>query len=170
MPNSARSVTDQENRIIYIPLREELDLRAARSVVLQTLGHYALDHSATRDFGDYLRQRVESNYFAAAALIPEQPAIDLLQRSFDLNDLSIEDLKEAFYVSYEMPLTASRTSPPNTSGYRFTFFDAIPKASLRRPTKTTALTTRPPTRERSKGCEYLVTGVFAKRGRRARAS
>ena len=37
MPNSARSVTDQENRIIYIPLREELDLRAARSVVLQTL-------------------------------------------------------------------------------------------------------------------------------------
>ena len=102
MPNSARSVTDQENRIIYIPLREELDLRAARSVVLQTLGHYALDHSATRDFGDYLRQRVESNYFAAAALIPEQPAIDLLQRSFDLNDLSIEDLKEAFYVSYEM--------------------------------------------------------------------
>ena len=102
MPNSARSVTDQENRIIYIPLREELDLRAARSVVLQTLGHYALDHSATRDFGDYLRQRVESNYFAAAALIPERPAIDLLQRSFDLNDLSIEDLKEAFYVSYEM--------------------------------------------------------------------
>ena len=102
MPVSARSVTDQRNRIIYIPLREELDLRAARSVVLQTLGHYALDHSATRDFGDYLRQRVESNYFAAAALIPEQPAIELLQRSFNLDDLSIEDLKEAFYVSYEM--------------------------------------------------------------------
>lgn len=102
MPSTARSVTDQRNRIIYIPLREEVDLRAARSVVLQTLGHYALDHSATRDFADYLRQRVESNYFSAAALIPEQPAVDLLQRSFDQNDLSIEDLKEAFYVSYEM--------------------------------------------------------------------
>lgn len=102
MPSSARSVTDQRNRIIYIPLREEVELRAARSVVLQTLGHYALDHSATRDFGDYLRQRVESNYFAAAALIPEQPAVELLTRSFEQNDLSIEDLKEAFYVSYEM--------------------------------------------------------------------
>lgn len=102
MPTSARSVTDQHNRIIYIPLREEVDLRSARSVVLQTLGHYALDHSATRNFADYLRQRVESNYFAAATLIPEQPAVELLQRSFDENDLSIEDLKEAFYVSYEM--------------------------------------------------------------------
>ncbi len=102
MPSTARSVTDQRNRIIYIPLREEVELRAARSVVLQTLGHYALDHSATRDFGDYLRQRVESNYFAAATLIPEKPAVELLTRSFEQNDLSIEDLKEAFYVSYEM--------------------------------------------------------------------
>ena len=102
MPTSARSVTDQHNRIIYIPLREEVELRAARSVVLQTLGHYALDHSATRDFADYLRQRVESNYFAAAALIPERPAVELLRRSYDEDDLSIEDLKEAFYVSYEM--------------------------------------------------------------------
>lgn len=102
MPSSARSVTDQKNRIIYIPLREEVDLRSARSVVLQTLGHYALDHSATRDFGDYLRQRVESNYFAAAALIPEDPAVDLLRRSYQERQLSIEDLKESFYVSYEM--------------------------------------------------------------------
>ncbi len=102
MPSSARSITDQRNRIIYIPLREEVELRTARSVVLQTLGHYALDHSSTRDFGEYLRQRVESNYFSAATLIPEQPAAELLQRSFDQNDISIEDMKEAFYVSYEM--------------------------------------------------------------------
>ncbi len=102
MPSSARSVTDQKSRIIYIPLREEVDLRSARSVVLQTLGHYALDHSATRDFGDYLRQRVESNYFAAATLIPEGPAVELLRRSYEERQLSIEDLKETFYVSYEM--------------------------------------------------------------------
>lgn len=102
MPSSARSITDQRNRIIYIPLREEVELRTARSVVLQTLGHYALDHAATRDFGEYLRQRVESNYFSAATLIPEKPAAELLQRSFDQDDISIEDLKEAFYVSYEM--------------------------------------------------------------------
>ncbi len=102
MPSSARSVTDQRNRIIYIPLREEVELRAARSVVLQTLGHYALDHSVTHDFSDYLRQRIESNYFSAAALIPEKAAVELLQRSYDDDDVSIEDMKESFYVSYEM--------------------------------------------------------------------
>ncbi len=102
MPSSARSVTDQRKRIIYIPLREEVELRAARSVVLQTLGHYALDHSVTHDFSDYLRQRIESNYFAAAAAIPERAAVDLLRRSHADDDISIEDMKEAFYVSYEM--------------------------------------------------------------------
>jgi transcriptional regulator with XRE-family HTH domain len=102
MPSSARSITDQRNRIIYIPLREEVELRTARSVVLQTLGHYALDHASTRDFGEYLRQRVESNYFSAATLIPEGPAVELLRRSHEQHDISIEDLKEAFYVSYEM--------------------------------------------------------------------
>ena len=102
MPSSARSITDQRNRIIYIPLREEVELRAARSVVLQTLGHYALDHKANHNFADYLRQRVESNYFSAATLIPQDAAVDLLRRSHGQDDISIEDLKEAFYVSYEM--------------------------------------------------------------------
>ena len=64
MPRSARSVTDQRRRVIYIPDRDGLTLRAARSVVLQTLGHFALDHQTTGDFADYLRQRIESNYLS----------------------------------------------------------------------------------------------------------
>jgi hypothetical protein len=102
LPRSARSITDQRARIIYIPQRNDLRTRAARSVVLQTLGHFALDHSPPRHFGDYLRQRVASNYFAAAVLAPEGPAVAFLQRAKSMGDLSIEDLKEVFYISYEM--------------------------------------------------------------------
>ncbi len=101
MPRSARSVTDQRRRIIYIPDRDGLTLRAARSVVLQTLGHFALDHQTTSDFPGYLRQRIESNYFAAAVLLPLEVSVELLEREKDEKDISIEDLKEMFYVSYE---------------------------------------------------------------------
>ena len=38
VPSSARSVTDLRNRRIYVPQRDALSTRAARSVVMQTLG------------------------------------------------------------------------------------------------------------------------------------
>ena len=97
-----RSITDMRDRIIFIPDRGGLKVRQARSVVLQTLGHFALDHSDTRDFGDYLRQRIESNYFAAAVLAPEGPAVEFLREADAAEDISVEDLKEVFYISYEM--------------------------------------------------------------------
>ena len=78
MPRSARSITDTRDRIIFIPDRGGLRIRQARSVVLQTLGHFALEHRDTTDFGEYLRQRIESNYFAAAVLAPEEPAVEFL--------------------------------------------------------------------------------------------
>jgi transcriptional regulator with XRE-family HTH domain len=102
LPRSARSVTDTRARIIYIPQRNDLRTRAARSVVLQTLGHFALDHNRTENFGDYLRQRIESNYFAAAVLAPEAPAVEFLRDAKEQKDISAEDLKEVFYISYEM--------------------------------------------------------------------
>lgn len=102
MPITARSVTDKESRIIYIPQRDDLSVRASRSVILQTLGHFALQHQETTDFDGYLRQRVESNYFAAAVLIPEDAATVFLRLALQEGDLSIEDLKERYYVSYEM--------------------------------------------------------------------
>lgn len=102
MPRTARSITDTRDRVIFIPDRGGLRIRQARSVVLQTLGHFALEHRDTTDFGDYLRQRIESNYFAAAVLAPEQPAVDFLREAKAQNDISVEDLKELFYISYEM--------------------------------------------------------------------
>ena len=102
IPQTTRSITDQREKIIYIPQRNDLSTRASRSVVLQTLGHYALNHEVADDVGTYLRQRVESNYFAAAILAPEKPAVDFLQKAYESMDISIEDLQEVFYISYEM--------------------------------------------------------------------
>lgn len=102
LPVSARAVADLRHRRIYIHQRNNLPNRAARSVVLQTLGHFALDHSDPVDFGQFLRQQVEANYFAGAVLAPEGPAVDLLSRARSRGDISVEDLKEVFYISYEM--------------------------------------------------------------------
>ena len=102
MPRSTRSITDRERKVIYIPLREDIRLRDARSVLFQTLGHFVLGHEEPPNFESYIRHRVESNYFAAAMLVPEEPAVELLARGYEDQDISIEDLKESFYVSYEM--------------------------------------------------------------------
>lgn len=102
IPRSARSITDTRARVIYIPQRNDMRTRAARSVLLQTLGHFALEHARTENFGDYLRQRIESNYFAAAVLAPEAPAVEFLRDAKEHGDISAEDLKEIFYISYEM--------------------------------------------------------------------
>src|SRR5438874_12827135 len=96
------AVTDLMNRRIYVHQRNALPTRAARSVVLQTLGHFALGHADPADFAQLLRQRVEANYFAGAVLAPEGPAVDRLARAQREGDISVEDLKQVFYISYEM--------------------------------------------------------------------
>ncbi len=102
LPSSSRSIADQRNRVIYIPQRNDLTTRASRSVVLQTLGHFVLGHRDSDVFLDYVRQRVESNYFAAAVLAPEGACVAQLKQAHANEDISVEDLKELFYVSYEM--------------------------------------------------------------------
>jgi len=102
VPASARSVTDMRDRVIYIRQRDVLRTREARSVILQTLGHFALGHPDPVDYLSYLRQRVEANYFAGAVLVPEQAALTLLEDAKVDGDISVEDIKEVFYVSYEM--------------------------------------------------------------------
>ncbi len=102
VPSSVRSVTDLRNRRIYIPQRDSMTVRGARSVVMQTIGHFALDHPEPRDFSEFLRQRVEVNYFAGAVLMPEVAMVPELVEAKKERDLSIEDLRDGFYVSYEM--------------------------------------------------------------------
>jgi XRE family transcriptional regulator, fatty acid utilization regulator len=108
VPASVRSVTDTRNGRIYVHGRDSFDSKQSRSVILQTLGHFALEHSEPRDFGEFLRQRVEANYFAGAVLVPEKASIPFLVAAKADRNLSVEDLKDRFFVSYEM------------AGHRFT--------------------------------------------------
>ena len=101
-PSAVRSVADQQNGTIFIPQRNELRTRAARSVVLRTLGHFVLGHTDPTSYSDFLRQRTEAAYFATSVLVPEAAAMPLLHEAKADRDLSVDDLKERFYVSYEM--------------------------------------------------------------------
>lgn len=100
LPHSTRSVTDLRHRRIYLPhgVASQPD---PRSAVLQALGSHVLGHTEPRDYGDFLRQRVETNYLAAALLMPEDGAAALLREAKGARRLSLEDLRDAFAVTYE---------------------------------------------------------------------
>lgn len=102
LPGSTRSVTDLRHHRIYIPQRDRVGTRLAHTVVVQTIGHFALGHDDPRDFGEFLRQRVEANYFAGAVLIPESAAVPYLKAAMGEGELSVGDLEERFNVSHEM--------------------------------------------------------------------
>lgn len=100
LPHSTRSLTDLKNRRIFI---QESGTTGPdpRTIILQALGHQVLQHQPPTNFADFLRQRVEVNYFAAALLISEEHAVQLLQRAKEGRYIAIEDLRDAFSVSYE---------------------------------------------------------------------
>lgn len=102
MPTFARSLIDLANHRIYIAQRNELKTRQARKAVLQTLAGFLLDHDTAPDLETFLRQRVETAYFAAAVLVPEVTVVPRLNTAKEGHDLNPEDVKELFYVSYEM--------------------------------------------------------------------
>lgn len=99
LPAATRSVTDLRHRRIYLPAGG--DGHDPRRVALQTLGHFALGHTDPVSFADFLRQRVEANYFAAALLVPERAAVPLLTAAKRARLLAMEDLRDRFAVSYE---------------------------------------------------------------------
>ncbi|MFK5690007.1 helix-turn-helix domain-containing protein [Ornithinimicrobium sp. LYQ92] len=98
VPTSTRTVTDLSNRRVYLPSRGGHDPRAA---ALQALGHVVLGHRPPRDYAEFLAQRVEINYFAAAVLVPESSVVPELQRARQERDIAVEDLRDAYGVSYE---------------------------------------------------------------------
>lgn len=100
LPSSTRSVTDLANRRIYLP-QPEAGQHDSRSLALQALAHIVLGHRVPVDYADFLTQRVEINYFAAALLIPERGAVAMLRKAKSAKDIAIEDLRDAYAVSYE---------------------------------------------------------------------
>jgi predicted transcriptional regulator len=102
MPSFARSVIDLDHRRVYIAQRDELRTRQARKAVLQTLAGFLLGHESNPDLDTFLRQRVETAYFAAAVLGPEDAVVARLRTAKRNHDIDVEDVKELFYLSYEM--------------------------------------------------------------------
>lgn len=99
LPPSTRSVTDLANGRIYLPTG---DAGAQRTLALAALGHVVLEHQPPTDYADFLAQRVEVNYFTAAALVPQRWAVDFLAEGKRAKDIAIEDLRDRYLVSYEM--------------------------------------------------------------------
>src|SRR5690606_41461687 len=90
----------RRNRGTYLPVTSQTG-RDPRTIVLQSLGHVALGHVDPTSYADFLRQRVEVNYFAAALLVPERAAVGFLREAKTERMLAIDDLRDAFAVSYE---------------------------------------------------------------------
>jgi transcriptional regulator with XRE-family HTH domain/predicted transcriptional regulator len=102
MPSFARSIIDTDNKRVYIAQRNELRTRQARKAVLQTIAGFVLGHEREPDLDTFLRQRMETAYFAAAVLVPEDSVLARLTAAKERHDIDVEDVKELFYVSYEM--------------------------------------------------------------------
>lgn len=100
LPESTRTVTDLAHRIVYLP-QPDAGQHDSRTLALQALGHVVLGHAVPQDYSEFLEQRVEINYFAASLLIPERGALTLLRSAKAAKDIAIEDLRDAYAVSYE---------------------------------------------------------------------
>lgn len=100
LPHSTRTVTDLKNGRIYLP-QGNPNVTDSRSPLLQALASHVLGHGEPKDYADFLRQRVEANYLAAALMLPEYTVLPLLHDAKAERRLSIEDLRDATAVPYE---------------------------------------------------------------------
>jgi transcriptional regulator with XRE-family HTH domain len=101
LPSSTRSITDLENGRIYLPPASIPGGHGLRSMALQALAHRVLGHEKPTSYAEFLRQRLEINYFAACCLMPLSAAISFLQEAKKDRDLAVEDFRDAFGVTHE---------------------------------------------------------------------
>ncbi|MFD1713976.1 helix-turn-helix domain-containing protein [Amnibacterium flavum] len=101
LPHSTRSVTDLENGRIYLPPASIPGGHGLRALALQAMAHRVLGHREPPSYAEFLRQRLEINYFAAACLMPETASVDFLAAAKGRRDLAIEDFRDAFGVTHE---------------------------------------------------------------------
>ena len=101
LPHSARSVTDLANGRIYLPPASIPGGHGLRSMALQAMAHRLLRHEPPESYADFLRQRLEINYFAACCLMPRDAAVGFLQERKRDKDLAVEDFRDAFGVTHE---------------------------------------------------------------------
>lgn len=101
LPHSTRSVTDLANGRIYLPPSSIPGGHGLRSMALQAMGHRLLGHERPGSYAEFLWQRLEINYFAAACLMPREAALAFLSTAKIERELAVEDFRDAFGVTHE---------------------------------------------------------------------
>ncbi|MGO3885225.1 MAG: helix-turn-helix domain-containing protein [Mycetocola sp.] len=101
LPASTRSITDLENGRIYLPPASIPGGHGLRAMALQAMAHILLEHTRPRSYAEFLMQRLEINYFAAACLMPQTAAVSFLSSAKKDRNLAVEDFRDAFGVTHE---------------------------------------------------------------------
>ena len=101
LPHSARSVTDLANGRIYLPPASIPGGPGLRGMALQAMGHRVLGHKTPATYADFLLQRLEINYFAAAVLLPRRQSVEFLRQAKADRNIAVEDFRDAFGVTHE---------------------------------------------------------------------
>jgi predicted transcriptional regulator len=101
LPDSTRSITDLANGRIYLPPASIPGGHGLRSMALQAMAHRLLGHERPASYAEFLWQRLEINYFAAACLMPREASVAFLQAAKKEKRLAIEDFRDAFGVTHE---------------------------------------------------------------------
>ncbi|HEU5222537.1 MAG TPA: helix-turn-helix domain-containing protein [Candidatus Lumbricidophila sp.] len=101
LPDSTRSITDLANGRIYLPPASIPGGHGLRSMALQAMAHRLLGHTPPASYDEFLWQRLEINYFAAACLMPREASVAFLTEAKREKRLAIEDFRDAFGVTHE---------------------------------------------------------------------
>lgn len=101
LPHSTRSVIDKRNGRLYLGT-QSTGSADARKPILQSLASIICGHVEPTSYRQFLQQRVEANYLAGAILLPQVEGIAVLAEAKAQRQISMEDLRDAFGVSYEV--------------------------------------------------------------------
>ncbi|PTW91439.1 transcriptional regulator [Microbacteriaceae bacterium MWH-Ta3] len=101
LPDSARSITDLANGRIYLPPASIPGGHGLRSMAIQAMAHRVLGHRVPHTYAEFLQQRLDINYVAAAVLMPRRQAVEFLTRAKNDRNIAVEDFRDAFGVTHE---------------------------------------------------------------------
>jgi transcriptional regulator with XRE-family HTH domain len=101
LPHSARSVIDMENGRIYLPPASIPGGHGLRSMALQAMAHRLLGHEVPNTYAEFLLQRLQINYYAAACLMPRRQSVEFLTQAKSDRNIAVEDFRDAFGVTHE---------------------------------------------------------------------
>lgn len=101
LPETARSITDWANGRIYLPPASIPGGHGLRSMAIQAIAHRILKHDIPTSYAEFLRQRLEINYVAAATILPRRQAVEFLIRAKSDHNIAVEDFRDAFGVTHE---------------------------------------------------------------------